>query len=399
MAVNEYDVIVVGSGPAGATASTLLAQQGHSVIMIERDEHPKFHIGESLLPFSAPIFDRLGIEWEEGQYLPKGGAEFINEKAGFAARFPLSLTYQPYQVERSKFDLMMVENANKHGVIVHQNEAVEAVDIDAGGVRVSSENSHYTARYLIDATGRDAMMGKKQRSIERIANLGRFALYTHYKKADSKKARAMYECGDIKVFLVDIGWIWVIPLVGDRLSVGLVVHDSVKPQKKGEALFEQYINQSDFLPALLEGAEVEAPVRVEADFSFYNKNRYGARFACCGDASGFLDPIFSSGVLLAVTSAERVADRVDYALKENRENDADLHLEDDADYLLGLNSMLLFVGRFYNNDLVKRLLLEANRNESVKNDIMGLLGGDLWTGSNTFQEKLLSSRQAQKVVP
>ena len=399
MEVNEHDVIVVGSGPAGATASTLLAQQGHSVLMIERDQHPKFHIGESLLPFSAPIFDRLGVEWKEGQYLPKGGAEFINEAAGYAARFPLALTYQPYQVERSKFDLMMVENAQQHGVVVHQNEAVESVDIDAEGVGVTTEKAHYSARYMIDATGRDAMMGRKSRSIERIANLGRFALYTHYKKADSDSAKAMYACGDIKVFLVDIGWIWVIPLVDNRLSIGLVVHDSVKPEKKGEALFEQYLNQSDFLPTLLKGAIKETSVRVEADFSFYNNKRYGERFACCGDASGFLDPIFSSGVLLAVTSAERVADRVDWALKENRETEADLHREDDEDYLLGLNSMLLFVGRFYNNDLVKRLLLEANRNKNVKDDIMGLLGGDLWTGTNTFQEKLLSSRQAQKVVP
>ena len=398
MAVNEYDVVVVGSGPAGATASTLLAQQGHAVLMIERDQHPRFHIGESLLPFSAPIFDRLGIEWGAGQYLPKGGAEFINEKAGFAAQFPLALTHQPYQVERSKFDLMMVENAITQGVTVQQREAVEAVEFNDDSVSVSTDKAHYTARYLIDATGRDAMLGRKYRSIERISDLGRFALYTHYKDADSKTAKAMYECGDIKVFLVDIGWIWVIPLVGNRLSIGLVVHDSVKPEKKGDALFEHYINQSDFIPVLLEGAQREAPVRVEADFSFYNTKRYGARFACCGDASGFLDPIFSSGVLLAVTSAERVADRIDYALKKNREHEADLHAQDDADYLLGLNSMLLFVGRFYNHDLVKRLLLEANRNEDVKNDIMGLLGGDLWTGNNAFQEKLLTSRQAQKVV-
>ena len=112
---HDYDVIVVGSGPAGSTASTLLAQNGHHVLVLEKDQHPRFHIGESLLPMSAPIFDRLGIKWEPEKFLPKGGAEFIDEKSGRIASFPLAGIYQPYQVERAKFDKMMIDNAVETG--------------------------------------------------------------------------------------------------------------------------------------------------------------------------------------------------------------------------------------------------------------------------------------------
>lgn len=398
MSENTYDVIVVGAGPAGATAATLLAQQGHHVLMIDRDQHPRFHIGESLLPMGEPIFQRLGIQWDKDQYLPKGGAEFIDEASGQSASFLLASNYQPHQVERAKLDLMMVENAAENGVILHQNEAVQSVDIDEDTVRVTTRKARYSARFLIDASGRSAIMGRKCHSIERISGLGRFALYTHYKNANSTAANALFQTGNIKILMVDIGWIWIIPLMGQRLSVGLVVKETADTSEKGDALFNQYLTKSAILTDLIQGAEQENPVQAEADFSFSNRQRYGTRFACCGDAAGFLDPVFSSGVFIALNSAERVADRLDDALKNSSEADPLLHKSDDKDYLLGFNSMLLFVERFYSYDLVHHLLFEANSNHSVKEDIIGLLGGNLWTEDNQFQQMLLNSRQKKKSV-
>lgn len=213
MSENHYDVIVIGSGPAGATAATLLAQQKHQVLMIERDQHPRFHIGESLLPLGEPIFQRLGIQWDKKHYLPKGGAEFIDEASGQSAVFTLASDYQPYQVERARFDLMMAENAQHQGVTLHQNEAVKAINIENHHVQVTTRKAHYSARYLVDASGRSALMGRKNGSIKRISNLGRFALYRHYRNVSSPSARALFKTGNIKILMVDIGWIWIIPLI------------------------------------------------------------------------------------------------------------------------------------------------------------------------------------------
>lgn len=399
MAAPDYDVIVAGSGPAGSTAATLLAQQHHKVLIIERGRHPRFHIGESMLPLSTPVFDRLGIQWDRKEYLHKNGAEFIDENSGKQVRFCLNGQYQPYQVERARFDHMMVDNAVRHGARLQQEESVTAVAIDTDSVQVTTGLGQYKTRYLIDATGRGTFMGRKQAGIERIENLGRFALYTHYRNADSAAARAMYLSGDIKVLMVDIGWIWIIPLIDSRLSIGLVVQQPIDKSQRGAALYEQYKDASPILTELLAGAEQETEVRAEADFSFTNTRRHGQRYACCGDAAGFLDPIFSSGVFLAVTSAEKVADRLHLALAACTESDPALHAGDDEYYTLGFRSMQLFVERYYQYNMVHHLFFEADRNEDIKNDIAALLSGDLWRGDNEFQRMLLKGRQNRKPGP
>ena len=396
----NYDVIVLGSGPAGATASTILAQHGHKVLMLERDRHPRFHIGESMLPMSAPTFERLGIKWDTTEYLPKGGAEFIDEARNQSVSFLLATEWQPYQVERSKFDLMMAENAVGHGVDLHQEETVRKVEIEDDGVCVSTDRQLYRGRYFIDASGRSAFMGRKSGTVERFENLGSYALYTHYRNARSDAAREMYQTGNIKILMLDIGWFWIIPLVDDRMSVGIVVRkestDSKDIDLRGEALYEHYLQSSSILKEVLEGAEQEAPVKSEADFSFTNHRRYGPRYACCGDSAGFLDPVFSSGVFIAVNGAERVADRVHQGLQDGLENAPDLHAEDDKDYVSGFRSMHLFVERFYHYDLVHHIFFGKNRPPGVEKDIAGLLSGNLWSGDNAFQKALLAGRQARK---
>lgn len=393
MATLDADIIVAGSGPAGSTVATLLAQQGHDVLVIERQQHPRFHIGESMLPLSTPVFDRLGIQWDKQQYLHKNGAEFVHEATGKQVRFSLNTHYQPYQVERARFDHMLIDNAVKNGARLQQQESVKQIDIDTSDVHITTDKENYHTRYFIDATGRSTLMGRKKSTIERIDNLGCFALYTHYRQADNTIAREMFESGDIKVLMVDIGWIWIIPLINQRLSIGLVVQQPLEESLRGAALYEQYVAASPFLDELLAGTEQETAVRAEADFSFTNKQRHGTRYACCGDAAGFLDPIFSSGVFLAVTSAEKIADRLHPALLAGREADPELHTVDDDEYKLGFRSMQLFVERFYQYDMVQHLFFEADRNEDIKNDIAALLSGDLWRGDNEFQRMLLQGRQ------
>ena len=389
----DYDVVVAGGGPAGSTAATLLAQYGHRVLLVERDKHPRFHIGESMLPFSEPVIQRLGIDWSEGNQF-KSGAVFIDESTGQSMYFPLSVYRKTYQLERAPFDQLLFENAAKHGAETHQEEKIIEVDCRADAVNIVTDKANYRSRYLIDATGRATLMGKKDRSIRRIENLGKFAVYTHYQDIKpSEQADELFRSGSIYVPVVDIGWIWIIPLSGRRLSVGLVVQKERPKDCEVEELLRRYLDASPILQKLLAGAEQSAPIRVEADFSYSNINRYGMRYACCGDAAGFLDPVFSSGVFLAFTSAARIADRIHQGLTDGREADPDLHVQDDEAYLLGFNTMRLFVERFYQSNVVHNLFFEADRSPELKGQIARLLSGDLWVEDNALQRSLLAGRQ------
>lgn len=389
----DYDVVVIGGGPAGSTAATLLAQYGHKILLLERDKHPRFHIGESMLPFSEPVIQRLGIDWSEGNQF-KSGAVFIDESSGQRMYFPLSVYRKTYQLERAPFDQLLFENAAKHGVETQQEEKVLEVSCEAYGVTIDSDKGHYRCRYLVDATGRAALMGKKARSIERFENLGKFAVYTHYQNIQpGEEADELFRSGSIYVPVVDIGWIWIIPLSGRRLSVGLVVQKERPKDCDVEELLRRYLTASPILNRLLAGAEQSAPIRIEADFSYSNQRRYGQRYACCGDAAGFLDPVFSSGVFLAFTSAARIADRIHQGFVDGREADPQLHSEDDEAYLMGFNTMRLFVERFYHSNVVHNLFFEAHRDPELTAQIARLLSGDLWVDDNALQKSLLAGRR------
>ncbi|WP_445369291.1 NAD(P)/FAD-dependent oxidoreductase [Methylomonas sp. BW4-1] len=390
----DYDVAVVGGGPAGSTAATLLALYGHKVLLLESGRHPRFHIGESMLPFSEPVIQRLGIDWSAGN-LSKSGAVFIDEATEQRMYFPLAINRKTYQIERAPFDQMLFENAGKHGVDTHQDEKVLDVACQPAGVDIVSDKGQYHCRYLIDATGRSALMGRKDKAIRRIDNLGKFAVYTHFENIQpGEEADELFRSGNIYVPVVDIGWIWIIPLAERRLSVGLVVQKERPKDCDAEELLRRYLAASPLLSRLITGAAQFAPVRVEADFSYTNQSRYGVRYACCGDAAGFLDPVFSSGVFLAFTSAARVADRVHVGLSDGLEADPELHTEDDDHYLLGFNTMRLFVERFYQSNIVHNLFFEADRDPDLKAQIAQLLAGDLWVDDNKLQQSLLAGRRS-----
>lgn len=389
----DYDVVVIGGGPAGCTAATLLAQHGRKTLLLERDKHPRFHIGESMLPFSEPVVQRLGIDWSEGNQF-KSGAVFIDERTDQRMYFPLSVYRKTYQLERAPFDQLLFENAAKHGAETHQEEKVLEVECRADGVNIVSDKGSYRSRYLVDASGRAALLGKQHKGIDKIENLGKFAVFTHYEDIQpGEEADELFRSGSIYVPVVDIGWIWIIPLSGRRLSVGLVVQKERPKDCTVEALLQRYLAASPILNRLLPGAKQSAPVRVEADFSYSNRQRYGLRYACCGDAAGFLDPVFSSGVFLAFTSAARIADRIHQGLSEGREADPLLHAEDDEAYRLGFDTMRLFVERFYQSGIVHNLFFEADRDPDLTSQIARLLSGDLWVDDNALQKSLLAGRK------
>jgi len=394
--MNHYDVIIAGGGPAGSTVATLLSQRGYRVLLLEKGLHPRFHIGESMMPRIAPIMLRLGIDWGAGN-LKKGGADFIDEASGRSLFFPLLGKNETYQIERSEFDRKLFINAEKHGAETHQQEGVKDVDLEPDRVVVTSNRDVYRGRYFIDASGRSAFMGRKQSSIKRLQNFGRFALYQYLKLAPSARSKELFATGILKILLADIGWIWVIPLVGQKLSVGLVVQKDPPEKLSTQQLFSRYVQASPYLTDLLAQSKPVSNIYAEADFSYLNQRRYGMRYACCGDAGGFLDPIFSSGFFFAVKTAELIADRLHWGFRHGSEANPNLCAEDNLVYDIGFKTIHLLIQRFYQSDLINNLVFEADRHDRIKKELTAIMAGDLWQPDNKFQQGLLHGRRSKSL--
>ena len=358
--MKRYDVIIAGGGPAGSTAATLLAQRKYRVLLLEKGQHPRFHIGESMMPKIGPIMRRLGIDWSQGN-LKKSGADFIDEQSGRTLCFPLLGEFETFQIERSVFDQKLFTNAEKHGAETHQQECVKDVDLTPDRVALTTDKDCYQSRYFIDASGRSAFMGRKLATIKRLQNFGRYALYQHFQLAASASSEALFATGNIKILLADIGWLWIIPVTGQRLSLGLVVKKNPSKGLSNQQLLKHSIQTSPYLTELLAGSRRLFDVQAEADFSYLNQCRFGVRYACCGDAGGFLDPIFSSGFFFAVKTAELIADRLHWGFVLGKETDPELHAEDNKVYDISFQTIYLLIQRFYQSDLINNLVFEADR--------------------------------------
>jgi flavin-dependent dehydrogenase len=396
---SQFDVIVTGGGPSGSTAANLLAQGGARVLLLEKAVFPRFHIGESLLPCDVPVFDRLGVTLEgEAQHLRKGGAEFLLEAEGLRSEFPFhdslaGTQSHAFQVERATFDLALLEAAMERGVDVHQGERVRKVEADADGVRVESDRDVYRGRYLIDATGQDALMARQHRTRRSLKDFGMAAVFRHFADLRPAAVAELEATGNILILFVDQGWMWAIPLGGGRLSVGLVT------RRKGisDDWLDAAIAASPTLSRLLEGATPEAAPGRIGSYSFHNDRPAGARWVCVGDAACFLDPVFSSGVSFGMVGAAHAADvLLGAGFAEGREADPAL-MEGHKDWMnrgytvFGSMIRALYEGR----GLVPDIFFTPARkdNDLLRKGVTSVLAGDLWRDDNRFQESLLRNRR------
>ena len=322
-----YDVAVVGGGPAGSATAGFLARAGRRVVLFEREEFPRFHVGESLLPATLPLLERLGVgaTVAEHGFQVKYGATFHDQESGLEHTFYF-LRGKPwpshsYQVPRAEFDALLLEHARKQGVDVHQPVTVEAVAFDAETVSVTARTAGQVltarARFLVDATGRDALLASTHGARGRIPNLGKVALYAHFRGAARAQGR---DEGNIRIYIFEAGWFWWIPLAGDLTSVGCVMHARTLGSWSGarEDLFREMIRRCRRVAQNLAGAEQVTPLRASANFAYRNRPIVGERFLAVGDAIAFVDPIFSGGVHIAIQSAELAAQALDCALDDAR---------------------------------------------------------------------------------
>jgi flavin-dependent dehydrogenase len=323
-----YDAIVIGGGPAGSTVAARLASKGRHVLLLEKEQMPRFHIGESLLPCSMPMFDELGVTpLLAERFLPKHAAEFVTADGTLTRRYPFAEGVVPgpamaYEVDRAELDALLLDNAKRLGADVRQGTEAKSFTIEQGeGVHVTVKNPDGSeqglgARLLIDASGQRAYVATKLGYKQMDPQLKNFAVFSHYEGA----ARGSGDReGDISIVLVDEGWWWVIPLRGDRTSVGLVAPArSLRGHKPDERYFQDRIDATPYLKHRLERARRVAPVRTASDYSYVTTRVTGDHWLLVGDAAAFIDPVFSTGVYLGMSSAFRAADAVDRALERRR---------------------------------------------------------------------------------
>ena len=315
----SYDVAVIGGGPGGSTVATHLARGGLSVGLFERETFPRFKVGESLVPATMLLLDRLGVlePIAEGGFQIKHGATFHDQDTDLGTSFyflkGLPWPNWTYNVPRAEFDTILLEHARKQGVHVHQPATVSGAAFDAGGVTLDVEHHGqrvaHRARFLVDASGRDGFVAGRLGRRRRVPNLGKVALFAHYRGADRFPG---IEEGNVRVYLFECGWFWWIPFTNDVTSVGAVLHARAVREHGGtpEQLFEAMVRQCRAVHAHLATAERVTPVCRAANFAYTNAPVVGDRFLCVGDAVAFIDPIFSSGVFIAMRSAELAAESI-----------------------------------------------------------------------------------------
>ena len=389
----DSDVLIIGGGPAGSTIGTFLSRKGYSVVLLEKEKHPRFHIGESLLPMNLPILERLGVLSEMTNIgVTKLGADFTYSDDPLVYRtykFERALGESPnhaFEVKRDIFDNMLLNNCKESGVTVHQKHEVLKVELSKAGThrilsKDSYENGHvWSPRFLVDASGRDALVASTNGWKKKNPKHSSAAIYGHFTGVDRRPGA---NAGNISVYWFQHGWIWMIPLQGDVMSIGAVCWpDYLKQRHEDTDSF--FWKTLALCPAAYKRsyhAKPASKIRVSGNYSYFTTRLYDKGLLLVGDSFAFIDPVFSSGVYLAMNSAEQGVSIVENWLNGQSYKFAFSCHQYRRKTRKGLQAYSWFIYRFTSPAM--RSLFKNPRNLlQVEQAVTSMLAGDIFLNRN-----------------
>jgi FADH2-dependent halogenase len=381
-----YDALIIGGGPGGSAAATFLARAGRKVAVLEKEVFPRFHIGESLLPYNRALFAEMGVlpALEAAGFPKKFGAQFHLGNGSKTTQFifrqgRLTRETEAIQVERAQFDHLLLKHARACGADVREGWTATRFSSDAGGVVLDGrsrdgQGQQLRGAFLIDASGRANLTGNQDGLRVIHPTLKKLAIFGHFTGVQRDEGE---RGGDTIIIRLADKWFWIIPLSREKTSVGCVMEaeEFARSKKRPEEVFQHWVEASSVARERMQEARLVGPMQTTSDFSYRNRRFVGQRLLRVGDAAGFMDPIFSAGVYLAMYTGKLAATTVQASLERSRDSRRHLAVYEKRVY----SAMQLYwelVENFYTTPFME-IFLEPREKFNLPAVVNAVLAGEL----------------------